>query len=679
MNNRLPNPRHPLPCLPLSLLSTALFFAGCSSTQLPATIAERPAVASAAVLPPAQPNMRLPSQVDAALLPPLKTPPSHLQGKNRQEGPLIDVVVDALPAKVFFMGLAEKSRINIMVHPEVSGTITLNLAQSTVHQAVETVCKMYDMDCEKSDQGYLIQPPRMQIRQYHIDYLRLQRSGITRTRVSAGQELVSSSSSTDKDKGNTTKTQEVELTGSQVVTQQHSHFWQELAMTLCGILGLGYTANDNNSSATGNTPGASNPAATGGGSDAQSSNRAQTQGGMLAWSWGVHGPNTAMLGCVDHTPEKGRRVVVSPQTGELLIRAFPRELRDVEQYLAGQKQILERQVILEAKILEITLNDGSQTGIDWSLAFGKGQQSAMTVTGAGSLLGNANTNPLFVDSTSGNFFPSPLNNAAAPTYFGGAFAMHLNMGSFDGIIELLKTQGKVHVLSSPRVATLNNQKAVIRVGQDEYFVTDVRSESASSSFASTVALVPRFAPFFSGIALDVTPQIADDGRVMLHIHPLVSEVTTDQKQVILGSGSNVQSYPMALNRVRETDTMIQASDGEVVVIGGLMKDVEINRKAGVPGLSDIPLVGRLFQQDQESNKKSELVILLRPRVVNGSATWQQELRRTALSGTDPFARGSSLRWSNPLNEPPAAERHAPAPTALAPPNPGLEAVQATPP
>jgi MSHA biogenesis protein MshL len=645
---------------PLLSVAVVLVLGGCatSSPSPPQAAApERPVVASSPILPPQSGN-RLPLSVDAALLPPLKSPPPTYQQdkKLRNDGPLIDVVVDGLPAKVFFMGLAEKSRINIMVHPEVNGSITLNLAQSTVPQAVETVCKMYNFDCERTDQGYLIQPPRLVLRQYHVDYLRLQRMGTTRTRINAGQEMVSSSSSTDKDKGNTTRTQQVETAGSQVVTQQQSHFWQELVMSLCGVLGLGYNPNDASSNGT---------AAAGGATEGQSGGKPKTSAGMLAWDWGPQSNTTAMLGCTDHNSEKGRRVVINPQTGDLLIRAYPSELREIEQYLAGQKQTLERQVILEAKILEITLNDGSQTGVNWNLAFGKNSQSNIAVGGGGSLLGNANVNPLFIDTTSSNFSPSGLNDSTASTFFGGAFASRLKVGSFDGILELLKTQGKVQVLSSPRVATLNNQKAVIRVGQDEYFVTEVRSESSSSAAGTERALIPHFTSFFSGIAMDVTPQISDDGHIMLHIHPMVSEVITDQKQLMLGSV--VQSYPMPLNRVRETDTMIHAADGEVVVIGGLMKDVEINRKAGVPGLSDVPLVGKLFQQDQESIKKSELVILLRPRIVTGTLSWQQELRRTALSGTDPFAQGSSVRWS----ERPSAVSG----QSVVPPNPGLEVLQ----
>ncbi|WP_130470713.1 pilus (MSHA type) biogenesis protein MshL [Candidatus Magnetaquicoccus inordinatus] len=657
-------PALPKPFVLRSLLACTLIWSGCSThrTVAPAPPIERPAVSSSTLSPPSGPANRLPSQVDAALLPPLKSPSSQRQGNTHSEGPLIDVVVDSLPAKVFFMGLAEKSRTNIMVHPEVTANITLNLAQATIPQAVETVCKMYHFSCERTAQGYLIQPPRLVVRQYHIDYLRLQRSGITRTRVSAGQDVVSTSSSTDKDKGNTTSTQQVEMTGSQVVTQQQSHFWQELVLSLCGILGLGFTPNEgkNEGTATGTQQSGKN-----------------SQAGMLSWSWGPQSPHTEMLGCADHNAENGRRVVITPQSGDLLVRAYPSELQDVEQFLSGQKQILERQVILEAKILEITLNDGSQTGINWNLAFGKGAQSYIGLGGGGSLLGNANINPLFVDTTSGNF--SPSNNSFRSTdssSFGGAFAMGLHSGSFDSFIELLKTQGTVQVLSSPRVATLNNQKAVIRVGQDEYFVTEIRSENSSSTSStnsanSGIVLIPRFTPFFSGIAMDVTPQISDDGHVMLHIHPMVSEVVTDQKQLTLGS--SVQSYPVPLNRVRETDTIVKASDGEVVVIGGLMKDVEINRKAGIPGASDVPLLGRLFQHEQESTKKSELVILLRPRVVSSAASWQQELRRTAVSGSDPFAQGSTMRWSERSAAPSPAPAGAHAP--LMAPNPGLDALR----
>ncbi|MBF0159647.1 MAG: pilus (MSHA type) biogenesis protein MshL [Magnetococcales bacterium] len=601
---------------------------------------------------------RLPPHIDAALLPPPQA--VALQTKKPvAAAPLIDVVVDAVPAKSLFMALAEQSQLNVVVHPDVGGTITMNLSRITIPQAIDTVCMVYDFDCQRTEQGYLIQPSRLLLRQYHIDYLRLQREGLTRTKVSAGQSV--SNTSTNTNKGATTKTENVESAGSHVVTRQQSHFWQEFVLSLCGVLGLGFSSPDGAAAASPSEPATSALAAgtMTGASASPAPSRSSSQS-MLSWNPQSH--DTVVMGCAERNAEgqtiPGRRIVVTPQTGEVLVRAYPRELRDIETYLAGQKKILERQVILEAKILEINLNDGFQTGINWSVAFAnrRGVDSTVGMTGGGSLMGDSGTNPLFADSTEARFSPSNLNNTMARRMFGGAFTLAADLSDFTSLIELLKTQGKVQVLSSPRVATINNQKAVIRVGQDELFVTDVEAESSSSANSSSVMLIPKFSTFFSGIALDVTPQIASDGKVMLHIHPMVSEVTTDQKQVTIGS--EVQSYPLALNRVRESDSMVQANNGEVVVIGGLMKDIDINRKASVPLLGDIPVLGRLFSHDQEVARKSELVILLRPWIVTGDSVWRQEAPEAVYDR-------SGLVW------------HDPAVIRMLP-NPGLDALKNAP-
>jgi MSHA biogenesis protein MshL len=169
------------------------------------------------------------------------------------------------------------------------------------------------------------------------------------------------------------------------------------------------------------------------------------------------------------------------------------------------------------------------------------------------------------------------------------------------------------------VSTLNNQKAVIKVGTDEFFVTDIATTTTSTSGATTTSPSVSLTPFFSGIALDVTPQVSDDGVITLHVHPTISEVSETNKLLPLGNGS--QTVPLATANVRESDSVIRAKSGQVVVIGGLMQSVTDNQRAGIPGLSDVPVVGGAFGQRRNSELKKELVILLRPVVVeNGDWT-----------------------------------------------------------
>jgi MSHA biogenesis protein MshL len=203
---------------------------------------------------------------------------------------------------------------------------------------------------------------------------------------------------------------------------------------------------------------------------------------------------------------------------------------------------------------------------------------------------------------------------------GGATSVTISDGNFSSVLDFMSTQGDLNVLSSPRVTAANNQKAVIKVGTDEYFVTDMDSETTTNSSTDTTTTSYQLTPFFSGISLDVTPQIDDDGNVLLHVHPAVIEV---EEQTY----SFLDDAPLAKSSIRETDSIIRARDGDVVVLGGLMKSNTQDQTSKVPLLGDIPGLGHLFRNTSNVTEKTELVILLKPTVV-GVHTWQQEIERS---------------------------------------------------
>ena len=214
---------------------------------------------------------------------------------------------------------------------------------------------------------------------------------------------------------------------------------------------------------------------------------------------------------------------------------------------------------------------------------------------------------------------------AAASAFGGVFSAAFNGRDFTAFIELLEAQGNVQVLSSPRIATMNNHKAIIKVGTDEFFVTDVSTTTITSTTTQSTPNI-ELTPFFSGIALDVTPQISASGDVMLHIHPTVSEVRDQQKNISIG-GVN-QTLPLARSTVRESDSIVRTKNGQLVVIGGLMQDRNTEQDAKTPLLGDIPGVGALFRHKRTEELKSELVILLRPIVIDGEQQWADAFRQT---------------------------------------------------
>ena len=316
-------------------------------------------------------------------------------------------------------------------------------------------------------------------------------------------------------------------------------------------------------------------------------------------------------------------------SGIVVVRAMPDELRNVVAYLKASQIALERQVILEAKIVDVQLNDSSQSGVNWS-AFG-------------SLKGVSNSNGAFgVVSPGTSLMPNALGGAgqamsnsilsATPSAAlsgatgaaGAMFGLAFQTNNFGTLLNFLESQGDVHVLSSPRIATLNNQKAVLKVGTDEYFATGFTALPATYSSTGTIqtpeTVTPNYSLFFSGIALDVTPRIDENGEVILHIHPSVSNVSTVDKQAVIGASGSSGSVPLASSTISETDSIVRARDGQIVVIGGLMNQQSTSNKSGLPGMS-----ASVFGQTSKTIQKRERVILLKPTVVDSDSDWSDDI------------------------------------------------------
>jgi len=292
---------------------------------------------------------------------------------------------------------------------------------------------------------------------------------------------------------------------------------------------------------------------------------------------------------------------VHPQSGVIVVHAMPEELIDVQNYLTTIENAAHRLVVLEAKVIEVTLNDNFQAGINWNSLIELGSNQSIELGRSG-----------------GNVNPS----ASA---LGGIFAVNANLNDFNGLLELFKTQGDVQVLSSPRISTVNNQKAVIKVGQDEYFVTDFETETELANGIGNQNVDVSLTPFFSGVALDVLPQIDAHDNVILHIHPAISEVMERTKNLTISTDSEL-SIPLALSTIRESDSVVRARSGQVIVVGGLMKNATRVEESRTPVIGDLPLIGSLFQNRREVATKSELVILLRPIVIHNDEQWKDQLR-----------------------------------------------------
>lgn len=533
------------------------------------------------------------SAVSRALLPPLVVEMPRADAQKPEAR--FDLSVSNAPAAQVFMAIVSGTRHSMVLHPEVKGEISVNLKDVTVTEALDTLRDLYGFDYTMQGNRIVVLPAALQTRIFQVNYLQAQRRGQTETRVSSGSIASGSASPGSPAPGaipvpttgpaGAAGTRAAEST--RVTTTSDSDFWGDIQKSLFAILGGG----------------------------------------------------------------AGSNVVVNAQSGVIVVRAMPGELRNVEKFLKSMQLIVERQVVLEAKIIEVSLKDGYQAGVNWaafrdgSTRFGTGVVSpgaslgrtgAISAPTARAADGTVLSNSALVGGSVGTVASGLALGAGAA---GGVFGLALQTQNFAALLSFLETQGTVNVLSSPRVATINNQKAVLKVGTDDFFVTNVSTTSSTSGTNTTVTPTITVAPFFSGIALDVTPQIDGENNIILHIHPSVSNVVERRKVIDLGSLGSF-TLPLASSDVNETDTIVHVQDSNIVAIGGLMRQQSINDRSQVPGVGNVPGLGNLFRQRDSSNTKSELVILLKPTIIHGDRSWQEDLMQTrdrirAMSAPEP--------------------------------------------
>jgi len=493
-----------------------------------------------------QPLQTVPDDINQALLPNPSNSQSQLFGESKY-----DINAQKVDAAAFFSSIVKGTPYSVAIHPDVTGEISLDLKQVELAEVFDLVSEIYGYEIERKRNIYRIYPSGMRTETFAINYLLMTRDGSTQTSITSGgvsQESGNNNNSNNSQNGFSGNSSNSgssnnfgsnnNSNGTNISTRTETDFWAELLATLESMIGEG----------------------------------------------------------------DGKSVMVTPQAGLVTVRALPKEIRSVKAFLDVSEEIIQRQVILEARIIEVALDDGYQQGINW-----------------GQILANSGSTDFQFSNTAGT-----LGNSISAA-LGNITSLSFINKDFSGVLSLLSTQGNVQVLSSPRVTAINNQKAVIKVGDDEYFVTDVSSQSTISS--STTSVVPNIelTPFFSGIALDVTPQIDADGMVLLHVHPSVIETQEQEKIVTLNQEQFV--LPLAQSNIRESDTVIRAKSGEIVVIGGLMQSIVSESESKTPLLGDIPFLGNLFKNKRNSEIKKELVILIKPTVVNKD-TWKQQLRRS---------------------------------------------------
>ena len=508
--------------------------------------------------------------VGQAMVPPLQLE----QPVAAKPEPRFNLAVNNAPVGQVLNALVSGTQYSMLFPPELSGSVSLNLKNTTVREALETLRDVYGYDYRFQGNRIYVQPNTIQTRLFKINYLANRRLGTSDMRVTGSSPTTSNSgspstASTAQQTGGTTGgttsgTAQRVVDSARVQTTSDFDFWKDLTVALSTIVGN-----------------------------------------------------------LD-----GRNVIVNPGSGVVLVKATPVELRAVDEYLKATQLVVERQVMLEAKIIEVSLNDSYQTGINWSKFGGIANRFSLgvvapsaTLAGSGAISGSAagisgGTSVAAIPGSGGAIGTGPTGR--------GFFGLTFQSNNFAALLSFLEGQGDVQVLSSPRIATTNNQKAVLKVGTDDYFVTGISTNVTTGTGTGGNVVTPNITlqPFFSGISLDVTPQIDDEGNIILHVHPSVSVVEEKSKSVNLGD-LGTYTLPLASSTINESDSIVRVQDGSIVAIGGLMSQEQNTSRYGLPGISGVPGLGLLFGQKSVSNRKRELVILMKSTVIRGENSWRE--------------------------------------------------------
>ena len=445
------------------------------------------------------------------------------------------------------LSISKQTSYNIVVDPDVQGSVTMDLKNVTLTDALDTLTDLLGLTYRVRRNLIRVSRPALETRIFSLQYVNLKRTGTSSTTAQIGASIAG---------------------------------------------GVG-----------GATGGASGGAA-GGGEGAGGQTTISTSSETDLWS--------SLEAGVTQLISTDGKLVVDKQGGNILVTDFPRFLERIATFLEAVEGSVHRQVLIEARLIEVTLKGEFRFGINWS-----------AVAQAGALAGGTSSGMIFSQVL------APANTTD--------FQIGVTSTDFNALVNILSSQGEVNVLSSPRLATLNNQTAVLRSATDDvFFVTETERNPSPSGTQSFTTVTPRTVTV--GVVLSITPQISSDGSVILHVRPTVSR-SDETASITVGEGATSTTISVPILDVREADVIVRAEEGQVVVIGGLIDERTTDDEKKVPFLGDLPGIGRLFRQTVQKRDKTELVVLLRPSVMVGK-------RADEISARD-LARLKKLKGASP--------------------------------
>lgn len=560
------------------------------------------------VQPPAAGAGRIPPIVgfSYALRPPQPSPETY------------SVTVNNVRVHDLLFALARDAKVDVDIHPGLDGTVTLNAIDQTLPQLLARIARQTDMRWELDGGVLSVMPDTPFLRIYRVNYVNIGRDLAVTTTVNPQVAVATASGSPIGAVAN------VNSSVTRIEDVSRNRFWETLERNVKDILretdkqfpeGSSETVTEHTAlqSTTGTGAQPAVPARPGRGGGAAN----------LAGS-----PNAAALRQQDAltirrtTFREAAAVIVNPEAGVVTVRATSRQHERIGEFIDHVLASARRQVLIEATIAEVQLARNYQQGIDWQRLRTDGSGLSLTQSAPGILAGAGTGSALsgVIQVPAGTL---PSQSTAAGGTVGSLFVLgYRNRGSRLGdvalAVKLLESFGNVRVLSSPKLAVLNNQTALLNVGnQIVYFKVNANTTTSSAGLSqTTVDTTPQTASV--GLLLSVTPQIGDDGTVTLNVRPSISRVTRFRQDPNPQIPATVQNLVPEIER-REMESVLRIADGEVAVLGGLMQDAVDRRDDGVPGLSRLPLIGSLFSYRNDTASKTELVVLLRPTIVAEAA------------------------------------------------------------
>lgn len=559
----------------------------------------------------------------AQIPPPVRQTSALPKPKPLAKTETYSVVVNNVRVQELLFALARDAKLNVDIHPGIEGTVTLNAIDQTLQQLLARIAKQVDLRWELDGPNLAVMPDTPFLRTYKIDYVNMARDtsgtvAVTTQIAATGTGTGAAGAGLGAAGSNNSLTK--------IENKAQNRFWETLEKNIKDILretdkilpeGSSETVierqDEQATTGTGTQPPAGAVRGAAPTTLAASPNPAALQ-------------QSGMTVTRKSTFREAASVITNPETGIVSVRATGRQHEKVQEFLDQVMASARRQVLIEATIAEVTLSKNYQQGIDWSrLRASASAANLVPATGIGMTQAGRT-----IAGTAAGLFTLGLGSTSS------------SGGTFSATIKLLEDYGNVRVLSSPKMSVLNNQTAILKVVDNLVYFT-IKADTTTNQTASTTTYTTNLHSVPVGLVMNVTPQISEGDTIILNIRPSISRKFTeidDPNPELKRNGLNIASK-IPVIRTREMESILRIDNGSIAVMGGLMEDSIEDSDQAVPGVSNVPILGNLFQNRNDTRSKTELVVFLRPVVVkDASIQGDYSDYRGQLPGRDFFEKNT---------------------------------------